>query len=55
MLIESLPKAMAARIKLNIDGNFNHASPFELIELIQKHTVGGSPVMSDTARKILDK
>lgn len=55
MLIESLPKAMAARIKMNIEGNFNHATPFELIELIEKHRVGGSPVTNDKVRKILEK
>ncbi len=55
MLIKSLPKAMAARIKLNIEGNFNHATPFELIELIDKNSVGGADVMSEKARKILEK
>jgi hypothetical protein len=55
MLIESLPKAMAARIKMNIDGNFNHATPFELIELIEKNAVGGADVMSGEARKILER
>jgi hypothetical protein len=55
LLAKSLPQAMAKRIKLNIAGNFVNAKPFELIELIEKNTVGGADVMSETARKILDK
>jgi hypothetical protein len=55
LLTQSLPKAMAARIKMNIEGNFNHASPFELIELIEKNGVGGAAVMSEKARKLLNQ
>jgi len=55
MLAKSLPKAMAERIKMNIAGNFNHATPFELIELIEKHRVSGSPVTNGKARKLLKK
>lgn len=55
MLIESLPKAMAKRIKMNIAGNYLHAKPFELIELIDKNTVGGKAVLNEKARKLLSK
>jgi hypothetical protein len=55
LLVESLPKAMAKRIKLSINGNFTNAKPFELIEKISKNTVSGKPVTSEKARKLLKK
>jgi hypothetical protein len=55
MLADSLPKAMAGRIKMNIAGNFLHAAPFELLEIIDKKTVGGKVVIKEKARKILKK
>jgi len=55
MLAKSLPKAMAGRIKMNIAGNFLHATPFELLEMIGKNTVGGKAVTSGRARKLLSK
>ncbi|MDD4902615.1 MAG: hypothetical protein PHE24_05790 [Patescibacteria group bacterium] len=55
MLVKSLPKAMAKRIKMNIAGNFLHATPFELLELISKNTVGGKVITGGKARKILER
>ncbi|MDD5527581.1 MAG: hypothetical protein PHO56_01220 [Patescibacteria group bacterium] len=55
MLAESLPKAMAKRIKMNIAGNFLHAKPFELLELIDKKIPKGAPVTNEKARKLLRK
>jgi hypothetical protein len=55
LLAKSLPKAMAARIKINITGNHLHATPFELIELIAKNSVGGADVMSEKARKLMKR
>jgi hypothetical protein len=55
LLAKSLPKAIAARIKMNIAGNFLHATPLELIELIEKQGVGGAPVTNSKARKLLSQ
>jgi hypothetical protein len=54
MLAESLPKAMAKRIKMNIAGNYLHAKPFELIEMIDKKSVGGKTVVNEKVRKLLN-
>lgn len=55
LLANSLPKAMAKRIKMNIPGNFTNAKPFELIELIDKKIPKGAPVLNEKARKLLKK
>jgi hypothetical protein len=55
LLIKSLPKAIAIRIKMNIAGNYLHAEPFELIELIGKKTISGKAVIKEKARKLLEK
>jgi hypothetical protein len=55
LLANSLPKAIAGRIKMNIAGNFLHATPFELIGLIEKNIPQGAPVTSEKARKLLNK
>lgn len=55
MLTESLPKAMASRIKLNLTGNYLHAKPFELIEMIDKKSVSGKTIVNEKVRKLLRK
>jgi hypothetical protein len=55
LLAESLPKVVVKRIKMNISGNFLQAKPFELIELIEKNTVGGKAITKEKARKLLKK
>ncbi|HTW96609.1 MAG TPA: hypothetical protein VMD74_03050, partial [Candidatus Methylomirabilis sp.] len=55
LLAKSLPKAMTKRIKKNIAGNYLHATPFELIGLIDKNVVGGKLVNNEKARKLLKK
>jgi hypothetical protein len=55
VLTNSLPKAIAKRIVMNIPGNQLKAKPFELIEMIGKKIVSGKPITKEKARKILSK
>lgn len=54
-LAESLPKAIAKRIVMNIPGNFLQLKPFDLIEKLAKKMPKGAPVMNEKARKLLKK
>lgn len=52
-LAAALPKAMAARIIMNIPGNFLQLKPFDLIEKLAKKMPKGAPVINEKARKLL--
>jgi hypothetical protein len=54
-LAAALPKAMAARIVMNIPGNFLQLKPFDLIEKLAKKLPAGAPVLNEKARKLLKK
>ena len=54
-LAAALPKAMAARIIMNIPGNFLQLKPFDLIEKLEKKLPAGAPVLNEKARKLLKK
>jgi hypothetical protein len=55
LLSDSLPKAVAKRIVMNIAGNHLKAKPFDLIGMISKQAVSGKVVVKEKARKLLKK